>query len=66
MERPIKLPLAVLYLFILLCVMLTILAVENVVNTLVGIGLLISGIFIYYVKEFFEAKHENALYLGNF
>ena len=67
MDRPIKLPLAVHYLFISLCLMLTCLAIQNdLFNSLVGLGLVLLGMPVYWTKHLIEAKLDALLRIGNY
>lgn len=51
MSRPIRLPLAVLYLFLALCLALTGLAIHNdPLNSAVGLGLVLAGLPFYLIK----------------
>lgn len=60
MDRPIRLPLWLLYLFVLSCLFLTILAVHNdFQNSLIGFALMLSGIPVYFLKIFLEKEQLN-------
>lgn len=51
MSRPIRLPLAVLYLFLLLCLSLTFLAIYNdPLNSTIGLALVLAGLPFYLIK----------------
>ncbi|KAH9424567.1 hypothetical protein DERP_004752 [Dermatophagoides pteronyssinus] len=64
MDRPIRLPLWLLYLFVVSCLFLTILAVHNdFQNSLIGFALMLSGIPVYFLKNFLEKEQFN---LGNY
>lgn len=52
MDRPIKLPLVVLYTFVILCLLLTLLAVYNDhLSSLFGLLLILLGLPVYWAKS---------------
>lgn len=59
LDRPIRLPLPFLYLFIAMCWMLTALAMENIFNTIVGVCLMIAGVIVYWIKLLYEHQYSN-------